>query len=891
MRKQTHLKKAVSLALAAAMAVSVCTTALADEAGVTDVTENESVSEVQEEAATQATDPEPEAGNGTAVYTEGNVAQNVAQIGDEMFTSFAAALNKAEELDNAVITLLADVSIDDPIDTSRLIGVNFCLLKEGKSLTLDLNGKHIIVTGDRGKGDGSHRAFDNYGNLTIQDTSAGAAGYMQARNLNNKSGATLTLLSGTLIGSDDYGGSGVWNEAGATFTMNGGTLKTAGAADNKYCPTPLVNYGTATLNAGMLDGKQINLDVYGGTATVASAVKFSGTTNSNFPSVKVSVNEDTGTVGNVTLTGVTINSVNGSCIENEGAIATLNNCTFTETDVNDQQMYTANAVAVSYGGTVTINGGSYTGFKYGAYVYNSGGTIKITDGTFGATTVLKADNYNSYYDEDVAEDKRFSKIEVTDGKFSGAYGIGDQSTLAISAGYFTNEVDPKYIVTGKVCNKLDEFYEGTYGYQVGVKRAVEVKTDVAVKEPDVKQPAETIAEDKKDDAKDVASNTKLATTSTAGETNKTEETLTKKSQEVVSKVEDSAKERAETEYGGTVGTLEPEMAYVVRPYLEIEPKAYSGTPDADGKVLTLDITPKYDLVLTNQKTADEAKKDSTVIKTEGENRNAVTVAEKQDLEIKKGEEVNLSIEVNDTVKTALEGKNVFILHDHEGEKFVYEAKLVDKTISFTNPNGFSEFTVLAVNPTDVTQINFEGDNKSYGMDAVSAMNPFPTASKDGYTFKGWMIDGKVYTNMCYDLWSPTAAKTATAVFEKNPVTSDNSSSTPAPAATAAPSVGGNEVYYTCVACGHHDWTATAEGYKCNYCGHLESVKQLSGYANVKGVYEPKTSTAKAAAKSAVKSSSAIPQTSDDMPIVPIAVIAIAALLGLGVTVVLKRKHN
>ena len=76
------------------------------------------------------------------------------------------------------------------------------------------------------------------------------------------------------------------------------------------------------------------------------------------------------------------------------------------------------------------------------------------------------------------------------------------------------------------------------------------------------------------------------------------------------------------------------------------------------------------------------------------------------------------------------------------------------------------------------------------------------------------------------------------------------------------------------------------GYKCDTCGHLESAKQLSGYANVNGVYTPQTTSAAQAAKA-----STIPQTSDDMPIVPIVVISIAALLGLGVTAYLKKKQN
>ncbi len=84
--------------------------------------------------------------------------------------------------------------------------------------------------------------------------------------------------------------------------------------------------------------------------------------------------------------------------------------------------------------------------------------------------------------------------------------------------------------------------------------------------------------------------------------------------------------------------------------------------------------------------------------------------------------------------------------------------------------------------------------------------------------------------------------------------------TPAPAVTPAPSAApqqgaGNITYYTCQACGYHDWTATAEGYKCNHCGYIESVKQLSGYGNVKGVDQLKTSNA---AKSV---NGVIPQTS------------------------------
>ena len=99
----------------------------------------------------------------------------------------------------------------------------------------------------------------------------------------------------------------------------------------------------------------------------------------------------------------------------------------------------------------------------------------------------------------------------------------------------------------------------------------------------------------------------------------------------------------------------------------------------------------------------------------------------------------------------------------------------------------------------------------------------------------------------------------------------------------------DSAYYTCKACGYHDWTAVDGGYKCNHCGYIESVKQLAGYPNVKGTATVGKAAANAGTTKAAMS--AIPQTSDDMPITALAIAAIAALLGLGVTVALKRKNQ
>lgn len=156
---------------------------------------------------------------------------------------------------------------------------------------------------------------------------------------------------------------------------------------------------------------------------------------------------------------------------------------------------------------------------------------------------------------------------------------------------------------------------------------------------------------------------------------------------------------------------------------------------------------------------------------------------------------------------------------------------------------------------------------------------YTTFTKELYdaAYKGEALVGSnAYEEIAKPTPAPTAAPTATpAPVEGAPVT------TAAPTATPDDSQ-----YYTCAACGHHNWTATADGYKCDTCGHLET-KQISGYKNVKGTYTPTASSTKTAAATA----STIPQTSDEMPIVPIAIIAIAALLGLGVTAYMKKKQN
>ncbi len=137
-------------------------------------------------------------------------------------------------------------------------------------------------------------------------------------------------------------------------------------------------------------------------------------------------------------------------------------------------------------------------------------------------------------------------------------------------------------------------------------------------------------------------------------------------------------------------------------------------------------------------------------------------------------------------------------------------------------------------------------------------------------------------------FSPVAVSWAPA--KPQPVVSESAGSSAAASATPAPTAAPADgiVYYTCPACGHHDWTATDAGYRCDACGYLESVKQLSGYGNVRGIYEPRSSGARNSGQHQV---SGIPTTGDEShPMVWVVLLA-AAALGLGSLISYKRKNK
>ena len=173
----------------------------------------------------------------------------------------------------------------------------------------------------------------------------------------------------------------------------------------------------------------------------------------------------------------------------------------------------------------------------------------------------------------------------------------------------------------------------------------------------------------------------------------------------------------------------------------------------------------------------------------------------------------------------------------------------------------------------------------------------PYAARDGYHVTGWTFTAGSQTlttqkmQLTAALFSDLLDLAAGGAVSMTPEYTKNSSGSSSSSSSGSSYVAPDDsVYYTCVKCGYHDWTATASGYQCDHCGYLEVVKQIAGYERVKGVCEP-AAVAQSKAASAAVTTATSPKTGDASNLA-LAVAALAAsLLGAGALLVLRKKNH
>jgi hypothetical protein len=300
--------------------------------------------------------PEGYLAEGCATTEDGGtyeiVAQYTAKIGDVLYPTLADAVAAAEN--GQTIKMINDEYLESTVEITA-----------GKTIILDLNGKEITVssTNTGANNQRSLYAIDNYGNLTIKDTSTSGNGKIVARGIENLENGVLTMDSGTIESCDRNGGAAIWNEA--TLEMNGGTLLAtyAGAAVGSSGPGCLNNSGTATINHGTFTSQ----------STRCYAINSSG---------------------DITINDATVSGVHGGLAIN-GGTAVINDGTY------ESQNYYGLYVSNDGTGTdpetaqVTVNGGEFTGntksVLIGSDVNNPvNSTIEINDGTFNQPITVQS---------------------------------------------------------------------------------------------------------------------------------------------------------------------------------------------------------------------------------------------------------------------------------------------------------------------------------------------------------------------------------------------------------------------------------------------------------------------------------------------------------------------
>lgn len=472
---------------------------------------------------------------------------------------------------------------------------------------------------------------------------------LNGKKLTNKTGHTITV------------------EQGATLTING-----KGTVDNvTHQKTTIYNKGTVTLNGGTYDRS-----------------KEDGIKDSN--TYYTLLNHGTMTVANVTVNN---NGGYSSLFENgyfnqkpetkngiANPILTINSGNFTggiNTVKNDDDA------------TMIINDGTFANYAQAAFQNHNIATIN--GGTFDGSTVYAILNCGVCTGDDAEHDKH--QLFINDGKFSGKIRKGndkdgvhyDFGSIAIKGGYFT--VDPtEYLATSTDAEKKYIAKAVTGDYKFHVELADKNDLQVVPVAGATSAPRKEELKNNKDIPSDKVDNIVDAAKAVSAPE------ISKAAQEVAANISDNSN-TLDKQYQDAAKNEVPNQEKIeVRTYLDVEPKAYNES------AYTLDITPKYDVVVVGTKDGAAAEK----------------VVASDTLKVTNATNVSIQLPADFVANT----DTLYVQHKgHEYDAAVTANNGV-YTANFTNPDGFSEFTISKTSQS-VAKV---GNNKyTTFQDAVNAV--------------------------------------------------------------------------------------------------------------------------------------------------------------------------
>ncbi|MFR7986445.1 MAG: hypothetical protein ACLU9N_12950 [Clostridia bacterium] len=373
--------------------------------------EDEIEKENAKDSVENKTETENNANYDADVTTTNSVVSSEQELRD--------AIESISDNDSTTITLGANISLNNIVE-----------IKNGKKITLDLAG--YTVTNNIQ----TERAIHVIGSELIVNGTVEGSG-MLIPDSNNKSYgfikimgvSNVTLNGGTYSGDTDNGSfvkivrNGTVDGSGSSVVFNNVDM----TSNNRFFDT----------NTLLTEADVMTLNVEGGSYN---------TEGQAFAA-------DTMYLTKLNFEGVQVTAGRGPCIEVCGSDATFTNCEFEVTNSSNPSHFSASAIGVSWDGIATIDSGNYTSTGYGLYVYNSGGTIVVKDGTIsGGKAAIKAD-------KNVQPNGVKSSITVEGGNTVGKWQTNDptEASLLVKGGTHTENIE-EYLDKGLKVEIVDGKY-------------------------------------------------------------------------------------------------------------------------------------------------------------------------------------------------------------------------------------------------------------------------------------------------------------------------------------------------------------------------------------------------------------------------------------------------
>ena len=676
----------------------------------------------------------------TAWATDGaNAETNVVSVTvgktTTSYTNLQDAVTAAKgATGNVTITLLADVSISETLDLTGVaklanielngytLTANSCTaLKIGGTGTVNIKGKtgsEIKAVGDSvyaveyvGTGKGN-LIFNSYQTITGE--------------LRNSNNGTITIKNGTFVGNIVNAGSGKisFEWGSAAIPKHTGKLKNTGSGTislswGKFSEEPseafVVDPFVATKGTdNFWEVINVTPEMALAEGYIASNIKYR---ESKRPYKTLKYYKTLAdAAGDTTLTNLClICDVNLGNDGFEFTGAKMKKNPSARTLILDGHKYTG---SITDKCTVTSKTNAYTVVNG-----NADGTIKAVTGR-GTAIINKLDTISTFkviYNADVTVTTgssagiyvdKTSTLTIAGGTYTGTITVVNGGKLTITGGTYDEDVT-KYCAEGYVANKKSS---GKYVVESIPEEVVDADLDTDIKqgEPDVKVD-ENITDQASATA--VASSVKANLTETKAAKNITVSDADKKNaiQKLVADKQIKLDEDGNiVPYDDSAASKDVKITIIEEPYVEVEVKALTVNQETGTSELTLDITPKYNLLAT---TDPDEKAENTVTVSTG---NALTVNEKTDVKIElpsgfadSGDKLLVKHEKDDGSVEYYTGS---VSDDGQGKLY----------LSFTT-NGFTPFSVT----NDYAASIGEGANKQVYVSLQAAVD----AVKNGETIK------------------------------------------------------------------------------------------------------------------------------------------------------------